>query len=89
MSIELIVVGSLNTASVEIGALYKGAILQGASCIIICHNHPLGKPEPSSTDATFTQEVKKAGDILRIPLVDHLVLGEDNTYYSFREEGKL
>ncbi len=56
--------------------------------IFIAHNHPSGNPQPSENDYLFTEKIKQAGELLGIELLDHLVV-TSNSYYSFREEGKL
>ena len=52
------------------------------------HNHPSGDPNPSMTDIEATQEMLKASEILKIPLIDHIILG-DKKYFSFKEKGLI
>ena len=59
-----------------------------ATAIIMAHNHPSGKLEPSQADITITKSINKCGDILNINLIDHLIVTR-NGYYSFSDEGKL
>ena len=56
--------------------------------IILAHNHPSGNPEPSKDDLLFTKRVWEAGALVDIPLLDHIVIG-DQQYFSFRQEGLL
>ena len=81
--------GSLNNAVVHPREIYKPAILSNASGIIFVHNHPSGDVKPSEDDRKTTERIKKAGDILGIPLVDSIVIGDDGAYYSFKSEGEL
>ena len=52
------------------------------------HNHPSGDPKPSQKDKTFTKELVKAGTLMQIKILDHVVIG-DNEYFSFADEGIL
>ncbi len=61
----------------------------GTTGLIVVHNHPSGDPTPSPEDAALTRRLKAAGDLLDLPLLDHLVIGEGQRYYSFREAGML
>lgn len=63
---------------------FRFAILQGAVKIALGHNHPSGKPDPSSCDLELTKKIKDAGVIVGIELLDHVIIGE-NTYFSFLE----
>lgn len=87
-SISIVSIGSLNSAIVHPREVYKTAILSNASSIIIAHNHPSGKSEPSHEDIVLTNRLDEAGKIIGIKLMDHLVIGFDE-YYSFKEEGML
>ena len=64
------------------------AINVKATNIIVMHNHPSGNPEPSKDDLLFTKRVWEAGALVDIPLLDHIVIG-DQQYFSFRQEGLL
>jgi DNA repair protein RadC len=52
---------------------------------IIAHNHPSGDPKPSMEDVRVTDNLRKAGKLMGIPLIDHIIIG-NGEYYSFREE---
>ncbi len=67
---------------------FRHSIVSNASGIVMAHNHPSGSIDPSAKDIQLTQNMKKSGEILGIPLMDHIILG-DNNYYSFAEEGML
>ena len=56
--------------------------------MILLHNHPSGDPEPSEEDILVTKRVAEVGDLLGIPLLDHIVIG-DNCYISLKERGTL
>lgn len=76
LGIENIYVGSLNSSMVRIGELFKPAIQRSAASIIIVHNHPSGDPSPSPEDIALTRSVIKAGELLNIDVLDHLVIGQ-------------
>lgn len=88
-SIEVCGIGSLSEAVIHPREIFKLAILSSASKIIMVHTHPSGHVEPSLEDIQATKRIRKAGEILGIPLVDHLILGNDNDYFSFTEHGDL
>ena len=64
--------------------VYCAAVREGATSIIVAHNHPSGDPEPSQTDIDLTRRLKEAGEILGIRLCDHIVFG-DGKYVSLQE----
>lgn len=68
--------------------IFKIALEQNASAIILCHNHPSGNIKPSDADIKLTQKLKNAGEMLDLPVIDHIILGDEN-YFSFADEGKL
>ena len=81
-----IYIGSLNTAVVRIGEIFKAAIRVNAAAIIVCHNHPSGCPSPSPEDIRVTREIVKAGEMLSIRVLDHLIIG-DQRFVSLKERG--
>lgn len=80
--------GILNSALVHPREVFKQAIRKNAHAIILVHNHPSGDPEPSDEDHQITETMTKAGKLLGIPVLDHVVVG-DKKYFSFSEEGKI
>ena len=84
----LLSVGSVNTALVEPREVFLTALQCRAVHIILLHNHPSGAPVPSGEDDRATERVALCGRLLGIPLADHIIIG-DNSYYSYREHGKL
>ncbi|MCD8231503.1 MAG: DNA repair protein RadC [Clostridiales bacterium] len=83
---EVISVGTSNASLISPGEIYKVALKKHAEFIILLHNHPSGNPEPSREDIDVTSRIMKCGELLEIPLMDHIIIG-DNCYYSFREQG--
>ncbi|OPZ98372.1 MAG: hypothetical protein BWY70_01240 [Bacteroidetes bacterium ADurb.Bin408] len=80
--------GGLSQATVDIRRIFKSSLECNASAIVLCHNHPSGNINPSNNDIELTQKIKKAGDILSIKVLDHIVSGEES-YYSFADNGLM
>lgn len=80
--------GSLNASIVHPRELFMRSILANAASIIICHNHPSGDPTPSREDIELTRKLVEAGQLLDIPVLDHIVLGYGR-YTSFKEKGLI
>ena len=80
--------GGLTATLVDVRLLFKRAIELSSVGVIVCHNHPSGKLEPSNSDVELTNKIKEAGKTLDIKLLDHLIITE-KTYFSFADEGIL
>lgn len=88
--VELVTLGLLNQTIVHPRELYRMAIMKGVASIIVCHNHPSGDVKASMEDIHKTKELTKAGKIIEIQLLDHVIIGEDNNnHFSFSDEGLL
>ena len=79
-------VGTVNATLVSPRELFLEALKKNAVSIILLHNHPSGDPTPSQEDILLTQRVRKAGNLIGIELLDHIIIG-DNRYISLREKG--
>lgn len=88
-AINSVSVGTLNQSFIHPREIFKGAILSNCASIIIAHNHPSGDPSPSPEDRIMTDKIKNAGQLMGIPLLDSLILGEDQQYYSFADHHEL
>jgi DNA repair protein RadC len=80
--------GGVSGTVVDPKKIYKIALDQHASSIILGHNHPSGNVQPSEADQKITKKVKDAGQMLDVAVLDHLIIGDDK-YYSFADEGTL
>lgn len=89
VSIEIVSIGTVNSAMVHPREVFKVAVLTNASKIICFHNHPSGNTNFSKEDEVITNRLKKCGEILGIELVDHIVVGDDDKYFSFKENFKI
>jgi len=86
--LDRVAVGSLNQSVVHVREVLKSALLSSAAAIILIHNHPSGDPSPSPEDITVTRRLKEAGELIGIPVLDHIIIG-DGKYVSFVERGLL
>ncbi|HOV11997.1 MAG TPA: DNA repair protein RadC [Bacteroidales bacterium] len=68
--------------------IFKAALENNASSMILCHNHPSGNIKPSEADIKLTRKLKDAGTLMDISVLDHIIIG-DNTYFSFADEGLM
>jgi DNA repair protein RadC len=87
--IHTVSVGSLDTTIVHPREVFKFAVLSNASFIVVAHNHPSGDMTPSSHDIELTKRLKESGEIIGIDLSDHIILGHDGNYLSFKDKGIL
>jgi DNA repair protein RadC len=77
--------GSLDMSIIHPREIFRFALEESASKIIIAHNHPSGDPNPSKDDINITHQLVEAGKILDIPVIDHIIIGDDK-YISLREQ---
>lgn len=86
--------GSLNASIVEPREVFKDAIAASAASVILAHNHPSGDPTPSSEDISITKRLVKAGELLNIAVLDHIILGQrtqdrEQDFVSMKELGLM
>ena len=74
--------GLVDVSVVSPREVFSRALMLGATEIMIVHNHPSGDPTPSKRDREITKAIKDIGTLMRVPLTDHIIIG-DNSYYSF------
>ncbi len=85
---ETLSVGGLSGSMAEQRSLFRRALAVNAAAIVLVHNHPSGDPEPSLDDIRLTKVFRKAGVVMGIPILDHIVIG-DRTYVSLGDRGLL
>lgn len=78
-------IGNLNSSIVHPREVFRNAVRKGAASIIVIHNHPSGNPLPSQNDLDITRRLKEAGQLIGIPLLDHLIIG-DGVFVSLKEK---
>lgn len=83
LSAEVVAVGTLNATLVHPREVFKGALLANAASIVVAHNHPSGNPAPSPEDLALTRQLLEAGELLGVPVDDHIIVGD--TSASMRE----
>jgi len=81
--IELVALGTLDSCPVEPREVFRLAIVRACKKIIVCHNHPSGMTDPSTEDILATKRLKKAGNIIGIKLIDHVIIGGEH-FVDFR-----
>ncbi len=87
--IDISSIGSINMSIIHPREVFKNAILVNASKIIIAHNHPSGDITPSKSDDDITDRLVDAGKIIGIDVIEHMIVGENEEYYSYREHNKI
>ena len=80
-------IGTLNTSLVCPREVFKAAILANAASVIVGHNHPSGDPSPSPEDQATTHDLRRAGRILDIPVLDHIIVGDRGRFCSLKRMG--
>ena len=78
--------GTVNATMISPRELFLAALQFRAVHILLVHNHPSGIPEPSGDDITVTRQIRRAGEMLGITLLDHIIIG-DHCYTSMLEQG--
>ncbi len=88
LSEAVISVGTLNATLVSPREIFIRAMREEAAYIVLLHNHPSGDPDPSRQDMLVTHKIKEISNLIEIPLLDHIIIG-DNRYTSFKQKGLL
>jgi DNA repair protein RadC len=86
LKIHTVYIGSLNTAVVRVGELFREAIRLNCAALIVAHNHPSGDPTPSPEDVHVTRQIVEAGKLLSVDVLDHLVICQAR-WVSLKERG--
>jgi DNA repair protein RadC len=92
LAVEEVTRGTLNESLFHPREAFRPALARQAHAVILVHNHPSGDPSPSDADVQVTRQMRQAGELLRIELLDHVILGapakdgSGRNYFSFRDE---
>lgn len=89
IGVQIVSVGTLSASLVHPREVFKPAILLGAAAIVVSHNHPSGDPAPSAEDKECTRRLVRAGELMGIPVADHVIIGAGEEFFSFREGGLI
>lgn len=81
-------IGDLSSSAAGAREVFNNAVRRSAGSVILLHNHPSGDPTPSDQDIKTTRRLSEAGELLGIPVLDHIIIG-DGTYISLKAEGKM
>lgn len=85
---EKLFVGGINFSIIDVNLIFKKALNYGASKIICLHNHPSGDSSPSNQDILITKKIMKVGEIVNVPLIDHIIIGKGN-FVSLKKESYI
>ena len=85
---ETVSVGSLNASIVHPREVFEPALRHAAASLVVVHNHPSGETDPSRDDLSITRRLAEAGEILGVPLLDHVIVGASG-FTSLKEQGRL
>jgi DNA repair protein RadC len=88
IAVHISTIGLVNKTVVHPREVFKWAIRDNASSIIVCHNHPSDIVKPSDEDKAITERLKEAAEIIGINFLDHIIIGKSE-YYSFRKMGLI
>lgn len=88
LNIRVISIGLIDRSPVHPREVFADALADRASAVIVAHNHPAGSLDPSSSDVEVTKQLKAAGDVVGITLLDHIIFNRSG-YFSFLEAGRL
>ncbi len=80
--------GGITGVSVDVRIIIREALFHNATVVAFCHNHPSGSLHPSREDDALTQSIRKACEVMRLHLLDHVII-TDGAYYSYHEQGRL
>lgn len=89
IAVEVAAVGGVDSCYVDMRSVFKHALLCNAAGIICFHNHPSGKAVPSQDDCRLTRKIRRAAQFLDLKLCDHIILGRNGKFFSFKEEHML
>lgn len=81
--------GTVTASLVGAREVFREAVKLGAASVIVAHNHPSGDPEPSPEDIEVTKNLREAGELLDVPVLDHIIVGKNGRYTSLHERGLM
>lgn len=88
LSVVTVSIGSIDHTFMAPREVFRDALMENAAAVVLAHNHPSGDPEPSSDDLAVSRRLVRAGSLIGIDVLDHLVMGE-NSWVSLARRGEL
>ena len=82
-------IGTLSASLVHPREVFRPAIVAGAAAVIVAHNHPSGDVTPSAEDKDATRRLVRAGELLGVPLLDHVIVNDAGKFFSFKDGGLI
>lgn len=82
-------IGLIDKSCAHAREVFRFSILLAASKVILLHNHPTGDTTPSRQDIATTKQLVQAGEVIGIQVIDHIIVGEDKSYFSFQQGGLM
>ena len=89
VNLNIVSIGAIDQAVIHPRELLKSAILSNAASVLIAHNHPSGDLSPSAPDISMTDRMQQVFSLMGIDIVDHVIIGDNDHYYSFREHQEM
>jgi DNA repair protein RadC len=86
IAVNTVSIGTLTASLVHAREVFRPAVALPTAAVILAHNHPSGDSSPSAEDIELTRRLRQAGELLGIPVLDHVILG-DGRHYSFADSG--
>lgn len=83
---QMLTIGTSDTLLVEVRSVFRSAVVGAAAGIVLLHSHPSGEPQPSEADIKVTRDLIRAGQLLKIEVLDHVIVGNPN-HCSLRQLG--
>ena len=87
LGVSQVYIGNVSASMVRPAEIFRPAIRENCPSIIVVHNHPSGDPTPSAEDVVVTRQLVKAGNLLGIEVLDHVVIGNGNRFISLKQKG--
>jgi DNA repair protein RadC len=84
IGVNTVSIGGLGESLAHPREVFKPAILAGAAAVVLGHNHPSGDPDPSTADVATTRRLKQAGEVLGIPVLDHVIVAYPGKWASLK-----
>ena len=82
-------IGTLSASLVHPREVFRPAIVAGAAAVIVAHNHPSGDVAPSAEDKDATRRLVRAGELLGVPVLDHVIVNDAGKFFSFKDGGLI